>query len=1404
MRRIRALLFIAVTLCATGASAASLLALAASASASTTYTPNAPVVDTVTGGPWNTSQGEPKDAATYPSADLLPTFRFGGPETTLGEASEPNVAVYPSEKEPAGTPYPSGVVGTPGPLNGYCSNTEHPEEGSPVPQPAGSSLPMSPYYFPDVVRNTDGSLTGYFDYRPKDTEEAITVAKSTDNGESWSTEGEALGENSGYCPVGDTNDDGQGHPFVAQIGGSTKLYTLNRPAGDNEGVGLLVHNVQPSAPDPLTGLANDEPVGIDPNTFATGEATVPDSSEGGSATIPVSTLGEAGSPEDIVAGPYEDYNASSPSSSILTCTGVASEPSPELIGCTVSGSSSLKVTERSDLVQVIATANPEALGTTKTSPGATYTIPAGPNKPNLEGGAKEIRMLNGNATVSPLTTFILNENAPNRLYIDGVTVYCTQSNANPTTKVEFCTTDDGASLTVHQGDAITADPIAPPHAQVTTGLKAPDGIVGTLPSYPDAPEGSTVVLYTQKVLAYFIVGTIDGPINSKNEFKAGAVTLPASTINFKPSVHPSEPLPGTGSFTIYLGSINSKKEAEPIQTVTCTGVTAATQTGAPAGSENLTGCSNGIGEVAEGNWIGGPNAAATQYPVLAKIGEGKNSKKGPEKLFSNNEDLTELRAAYTFNGVEFHDLGAISGEAPGTVNDKGEYTGISNPYQQASPKSSAQPNTATTEPESPTDLSSGGTDEVELRYVGSRGTIVTNPNGTYGMFLSGSWASDGDSDAFNQIFYTESKNGKEWSTPKVVLSTEYEFNASREQDEALTKGIDAPLGISAYYSGRAYGPAVVQNPNGTLTMVFSGYRLPKPIEPAGTKVGIGPSQYTVGTKDPALYRNILTMHLTSSTSPGAATETTVGASDEGTGTVGAPVTYTATVAPAAPGAGTATGDVAFSDSHGPIAGCTAVKLNEGSPDTATCATAHESPAGSVEVTASYAGDSNYAGSSGHTTENVREAPAIGSGESTTFTEGAEGSFEVTATGTPAPTITESGTLPEGVGFEATTGKLSGTPTQEGVFHIEFIAANGVGSNAVQHFTLTVDAAPAITSAGAATFGEGSESSFPVTASGTPAPTISESGTLPAGVSFNAATAALEGTPTQTGIFPIELTAANGIGSGSVQRFTLTVNASPAITSADAATFTEGSFGSFPVTAGGFPSPTISAAQASELPHGVTFEPFSGTLSGVPTQEGVFHIEFIAANGVAPNAVQQFTLTVQAPPKITSPAETTFNDHVNGQFEVTATGTPAPGIAEWGNLPAGVIFSGGVLSGTPTQIGTFQITFTAENGVGTDSVQRFTLKVLGLHITTASLPEATPGKAYSEQLEAIGGVAPYKWKLVSGKLPKGLKLGSSGLLSGTVSAKKYSHRETFTITVKATDSTKKTRQTATTSLLLTVS
>lgn len=69
----------------------------------------------------------------------------------------------------------------------------------------------------------------------------------------------------------------------------------------------------------------------------------------------------------------------------------------------------------------------------------------------------------------------------------------------------------------------------------------------------------------------------------------------------------------------------------------------------------------------------------------------------------------------------------------------------------------------------------------------------------------------------------------------------------------------------------------------------------------------------------------------------------------------------------------------------------------------------------------------------------------------------------------------------------------------------------------------------------------------------------------------------------------------------------------------------------------------------------------------------------------------------------------------------------------------------------------------------------------LAISTASLPGASLGTAYSQTLAATGGKTPYTWARSSGTLPTGLSLSSSGVISGTPSAS-----GTFSFTVRVTD------------------
>jgi Putative Ig domain/Bacterial Ig-like domain (group 1) len=125
---------------------------------------------------------------------------------------------------------------------------------------------------------------------------------------------------------------------------------------------------------------------------------------------------------------------------------------------------------------------------------------------------------------------------------------------------------------------------------------------------------------------------------------------------------------------------------------------------------------------------------------------------------------------------------------------------------------------------------------------------------------------------------------------------------------------------------------------------------------------------------------------------------------------------------------------------------------------------------------------------------------------------------------------------------------------------------------------------------------------------------------------------------------------------------------------------------------------------------------------------------------------------------------------------------------------------------PTRAGTCVIDANqAGNGSYTAAPQvQQTFTVSVLIITTGALPGATKGQPYSTTLAASGGNPPYKWKLVSGKPPKGLKLSKgTGTIAGTPSSKAV----TSTFTVEAFDTKvgkPKTQNTTTATFTIAVS
>jgi hypothetical protein len=257
-------------------------------------------------------------------------------------------------------------------------------------------------------------------------------------------------------------------------------------------------------------------------------------------------------------------------------------------------------------------------------------------------------------------------------------------------------------------------------------------------------------------------------------------------------------------------------------------------------------------------------------------------------------------------------------------------------------------------------------------------------------------------------------------------------------------------------------------------------------------------------------------------------------------------------------------------------------------------------------------------------------PVFTSSTSTTFAENTAGSFAVTANGDTPLSYTETGSLPSGVAL-ASDGTLSGTPAfgTAGSYPITITATDSNSNHTAQSFTLSVGAtAPVFTSAASTTFSENVMGSFAFTANGDTPLSYSETGALPKGVAL-ASSGILSGTPASgtVGSYPITITATDGNGDdlplATSRQFMLVVNEMPLFTSAASTTFTKGVPGTFSVKYAGAPTPTLT--ESGSLPPGVRF--VNGTIRGTPTALGTFHLTFAATNGVGPEKVQHFTLTV---------------------------------------------------------------------------------------------------------------------------------------------------------------------------------
>lgn len=390
-----------------------------------------------------------------------------------------------------------------------------------------------------------------------------------------------------------------------------------------------------------------------------------------------------------------------------------------------------------------------------------------------------------------------------------------------------------------------------------------------------------------------------------------------------------------------------------------------------------------------------------------------------------------------------------------------------------------------------------------------------------------------------------------------------------------------------------------------------------------------------------------------------------------------------------------------------------------------------------------------------------------------------------------------GNLPTGLTLSP-TGVISGTPTVGGAFSFTVTATDANGCVATQTYSMSI--------------AEGCTSAFfisditltaKINVAVNLALIVNSSGQklicnalgLPEGLSINAA-GVLIGTPKVTGIFQFKVTLTDANNCVANKIFTINIldedqcelrlsmnNCPPAIASV--------MFNHQIIVAGGVAPFTFRVG--SGLPNGLTVSS-TGLISGVPTQTGDFHCVLIVtdANGCIATLPLDLKVGCPAVSFVTTQISGTVGVSMQQQLAVAGGFGPYSFVVA-GGLPAGLTLDpvSGLISGTPTQVGTFNLTFTAFDANSCATISTPIAIVIGAGAPGGGGPSPCPnislimptltglvaGGTVNAAITATGGTGSYTF--TANGLPAGLSLAANGMLTGTLN---FSGNRSFNITV----------------------
>jgi Putative Ig domain len=336
-----------------------------------------------------------------------------------------------------------------------------------------------------------------------------------------------------------------------------------------------------------------------------------------------------------------------------------------------------------------------------------------------------------------------------------------------------------------------------------------------------------------------------------------------------------------------------------------------------------------------------------------------------------------------------------------------------------------------------------------------------------------------------------------------------------------------------------------------------------------------------------------------------------------------------------------------------------------------------------------------------------------------------------------------GSLPAGLTLGASTGAISGTPTTAGTsnFTVKATDSASPAQTATKALSIVVTAPLSVTTTSLPSGAVGTAYSATLQSTGgTGTITWAVSvGSLPAGLSLNATSGMISGTPTTAGAsnFTVKATDASSPAQSATKALSISIN--PSALTITTTSLPNGIVGTTYATAvhstGGTGTVTWSLT-AGSLPAGLTLDS-QGSITGTPTATGASNFTVKATDSGSPAQTATSALSITINPATLAITTTTLPNGTAGTtYSATLMTSGGTGSILWtlvtGTLPNGLTLdqTTGVIGGTPSAAGTSNFTVKAADS---GSPQQTATQALSLTIGAGTTNNSPLNGSYAFML-----------------------------------------------------------------------